>query len=397
MRSKDLVPLSGTVVVVAIWLCTGVGLLSAQTEADRKAYEAGRSGGGISSTASESEHRAYNNGQLDAEADAQSQAEAAKRGAESQAAIDATRAKLAKTRAIVVKQPPLPDARNPLLGRWVQISPAPGVQGLTQLLTNPDGAICSALFGEDQFEYRPMELVLEDAGADVVADKVQYRAAKDGAVFVLGDRLFSILLFEFEGRDRAKTMGCTYARVTGGPARAASRTNAAAQPAPGRPAGAPPSPTTLVPVEAARTYPGAGFVVAGVRLGIDGPSTVNKQIAARGGSSAVGGGLGEALGPLRLYGRDADYTDLGQNIYSVAYDFDRADPAGQLIAVTFIYASAEPLGPILQSRASELAAKYGLPAPTSPVRYEATVENVSLVLRQDPAASAVLETWSVVR
>lgn len=358
-------------------------VVSAQTEAEKQAYSAGNSGGYLSSTASTEERNAYNRGVSDresSEAAARSHREAV---AASSAAIAQTRQEIEALRTELKEQPPLPSSRNPLLGRWVMVTKAP--EGL-EVVLNAEAMVCAMFFGEEEFEYRHDTLVLADAGGDIVADKVSYRAGKDGAVFALGERLVRLMVFEFDaGPDRMRNGKCVYRRVVSTapvpatPAGASASSDALASPA------APASPT------GPRAYPGAGFKVGGFTLGSDTPGSVSKVIAARGGTQTYGGA--ESIGPLRFYARDIDWSDVGTGIYGLAFDFDEASPAGRLIAVTLIRAAdAAALPGILQQRAANLARQYNLSA-SSATRLEGTMGGVRVTLDIDPVASAVMESY----
>lgn len=364
----------------------------AQTDKERAAYNSGQSGGGISYTASEGERRAYDRGVQDAADATERAAEDQRRGAESEAQRQKTHAEMEEIRGQVAKQPPLPASKNPLLGRWIMIEPKQ--QGLLDALVNPEAAICGAIFGGEEFEYRPDVLVLGDAGGDIPADKVSYRAGKGGSVFVLGENAIRILLFEFDaGKDRARNGKCIYQQISPGAKGPANPARAAAPPA-ATPSAAAPSPAAAParPATPPRTYKGAGFKVAGATLGTDTPPQVSKAITARGGMAAPT--IMESLAALRIYGRDANWSDVGDGIYNVAFDFDDDGPAGQLVAVTLVYAAdAASLPRIFQKRAAELSAKYGLPTPASATHQEGNTGAVRITLDVDPAASAVMETY----
>jgi hypothetical protein len=309
--------------------------------------------------------------------------------AERYAQTEANRKEVEAIRAKVLKQPPLPAAKNPLLGRWVMLTKPPGTENLMDLMVNAEShmetLMCSMFFGDEEFEYRPDALVLADAGGDIVADGIAYRAGKNGAVFALGDRLIRLLVFEFDvGPDRARSGRCVYAKVK------PKRSNAPATPLAGKPAAqaAAPAPTRAPP---ARAYPGTGMKVAGATLGVDHPGAIDAVIKARGGTVLVS--LTEGVGPLRFYGRDADYRDVAPDVFSVAYDFDEDGPGGQLIAVTLIYVGGSSES--FNARAAALSAQHGLPTPSSPVRQEGTVGHVRVTHAVDAASGTVMETWRV--
>ena len=380
---RSVLPASFLVLVVL----PGTAMAQHNSDAERKAYEAGNAGSYMSSTASEAERRAYDNGVSDRERSAASAAEQAQRSAEMQKWQAEHRAEMEAIRAEVLKQPPLAVAKNPLLGRWIQVGPKQ--QGLMAVILDPEAAYCSMIFGGDAFEYRPDALVLDMDGEDVVVDQVTFRAGKRGSVFALGEKNIRLLLFEFEGGpDRMSSGKCVYARVKRTSSAGAAAAKPAPEPAVGKAAPAVAKPTPTTP----RAYAGAGFRIAGATLGTDTPPSVSKAIAGRGGLAAPS--VMEPGVPLRIYGRDANWDDVGQGIYNVAFDFDEDGPGGQLVAVTLVQpADAAGLPSLLQRRAAALAAKHGPLTETAPTRREGRSGAVRIILEIDATASAVLETY----
>jgi len=358
----------------------------AQSNDPNRAYNAGRSGESINqATATYEEKSAYNRGAADKDADDAAAFQASRASAEAgMKAQAATRAELEAIRSRLLKQPPLPAAKNPLLGRWVMISPKS--QGLMDMVLDPEAAVCAAVFGDEPFEYRADAVLLEDDGQDVVADRIAYRAGKGGSVFVLGEKLVRLLLFEFDvGKDRAKFGNCIYARVRAPSAAPASR---AATPTPSAVA------ASAAPAGVARTYKGAGFKVAGVALGVDGTPQVHQVNKARG-ADEVMGSTG-SLGAWRVYARGVSFADIDPRIVSIGYDFDQEDFAvARLIAVTFFFdrGSAAGASPVVQERAKALATKYGLPAPAAGARWEGKTGEVTLIVADDAANGVVGETY----
>ena len=208
-------------------------------------------------------------------------------------------------------------------------------------------------------------------------------AGRNGSVFALGEKLIRLLLFEFDaGPDRVRNGRCIYGKVepkgVASPRTAATADGSAAAALAAKP----------------RSYPGSGFQVAGATLGTDTPPLVWKAITARGGTPGPTGWGG--IGPLRIYGREAAWGDVGQGVYTVAFDFDEDGPGGQLIAVTLFYvAEAADLPRLLEQRAAAVATVYGPLSATSPRNHEGRIGAVRITLGVDPAASAVIETYRV--
>ena len=152
----------------------------------------------------------------------------------------------------------LPAAKNRLLGRWVMLTKSPDMENVNELLFNTqfhmETMLCAMIFGEEEFEYRPDALALGDAGGDIVADKVAYRAGNGGSVFALGDKLIRLLVFEFDaGPDRMRNRKCIYGKVKPNSAAPAG----AASPAAGRsvPAAQRSAPAAESPAPAAEVAP----------------------------------------------------------------------------------------------------------------------------------------------
>lgn len=295
--------------------------------------------------------------------------------AEAAAAQEENRRNIEAVRAQVVKQPPLSNARNPLLGRWVMITKAPSnPDNLTDLIVNMQGNMeilaCAVIFGEDEFEYRPDALVLRAPnGSDMVADKVAYRAGKGGSVYALGDQLLRLLLFEFDaGPGRMRQGKCIYQKVTamgGAPVAAAGATGKTGKSA------------------------GAEYKVAGVTLRADGMAAVRRDITARGGTV-----LGPERGPTgltRFYAREANYRDVSAGVYTVVYDFDNEDPGvARLTSVTLLYHLDTA---VIGARAAALADWD--PKEVRPGRVEGKKGEVRLVLEELPQYGSVGETYLV--
>ena len=146
-------------------------------------------------------------------------------------------------RARLLAQPPLPDERNPLLGRWSSVSlgrPAAsndGVAALLGLAAELGTLTCTTLFGEGPVTvFSPTEWSEDIGGGRKSFWRVQYRAL-GGTVFVIPPPGTDLYGFTGIGNNRIRetvaTEGCVLERA--GPASA----GASAQPRPAPTASAP--------------------------------------------------------------------------------------------------------------------------------------------------------------
>jgi hypothetical protein len=145
-----------------------------------------------------------------------------------------------RQRALYEQQPPLPPARNRLLGRWQTTSS--GGDALSQLFGSISG--CGALFGEGIVEFEPGRWAIHERGGRRDLGAVSYRSGRDGGVVALPAKGsdWPFVDFEFETPDRIHLASskCTLVRTNAAvpPGRASAP---AASPA-SRPAVANPAP-----------------------------------------------------------------------------------------------------------------------------------------------------------
>ena len=124
-------------------------------------------------------------------------------------------------------RPPLPAARNPLLGRWqprelnaeqISAEAGGGIFGQIVGLIGPDLAAdaCNILFGGAPVEFRADTMVSQDGEGHRVVTKVAYRAdGEDVVALPQGGRLFDVLRFGFDGHNKAVGNGCPLSRIGG--------------------------------------------------------------------------------------------------------------------------------------------------------------------------------------
>lgn len=138
-----------------------------------------------------------------------------------------------RRRALYEKQPPLPSARNRLLGRWQTTSS--GGDPIEQLLGAVSG--CGALIGDGIVEFEPSRWAFSGRSGRTDRGPASYRGGANGMVIVLPAKGsdFSFLEFEFETPDRIHlaTSRCTLVRTNAaGPAGRGSGAAAPARDAP---------------------------------------------------------------------------------------------------------------------------------------------------------------------
>ena len=140
---------------------------------------------------------------------------AAVKNAQNSAALRALRAKL-------LGMPPLPDERNPLLGRWrVESDGKPQRKDelgqLMGMLANPGGAACQFTFGAGIIEFKPKSWASIDGHGDDSLGPIAYRA--DGKrVFALPAKGIELMGFDVAPPSRVVVVtpsGCALVRVAG--------------------------------------------------------------------------------------------------------------------------------------------------------------------------------------
>ena len=132
--------------------------------------------------------------------------------AQNSAAFKAWRAKL-------LGMPPLPDERNPLLGRWrVEGSAKPqrkdDLSLLMGMLANPGGAACQMVFGSGVIEFKSRSWASIDGAGNDSLGPIVYRGSGKG-VWAIPDKGIEMMGFEIQ-QQRAVSLnmeGCTLVRV----------------------------------------------------------------------------------------------------------------------------------------------------------------------------------------
>ena len=176
-------------------------------------------------------------------------------------------AELRAMKAKLLRSTPLPDARNPLLGRW-RIEGAgrsrkkDDMAQLMGMLNNPGGAMCEMLFGSGITEFKPKTWSSIDSYGDDSLGPIQYRG--DGTVVwaVPESKMFHFFGFEFASPDRVTLVGfegCTMVRAS------AAAANATTAPGNARAAAASPASTSRssTALQTAGAAGAAGAVVDG--------------------------------------------------------------------------------------------------------------------------------------
>ena len=143
-----------------------------------------------------------------------------------------------RMRRTLEKQPPLPAARNRLLGRWQSPPSKPAANddlfgGLAAMLSG-----CGVLLGDGIVEFTPDRWAIYDGSGRNDMGAISYRAGANGEIYGLPAQgsIFNLLPFQFETADRIRMVNvtCTLVRTNTAPGTG----RAGATPAAGR-AGAP--------------------------------------------------------------------------------------------------------------------------------------------------------------
>src|SRR5688572_16486003 len=115
--------------------------------------------------------------------DEQQKADTARRVKDAELRTAAT----ARQRATLEKQPPLPAARNRLIGRWeTSTRPAAGGDPFAQIASMLSG--CGVLLGDGIVEFTPDRWAIYDSDGRNDMGAISYRAGTNGAVFGLPAR-----------------------------------------------------------------------------------------------------------------------------------------------------------------------------------------------------------------
>ena len=304
-------------------------------------------------------------------------------------------AEIERTRRRLEREPALPAARNPLLGQWrLEKAPAGPKGGLGEMMSILTGGACQMVFGDGIWDFRPKSMHGIDRGiGESELDKVEYRGNAK-TVAVLPQRMFRLLMFEFESPSRIRFVGqdCVMVRVGGSGGGgggsgavapgSAGGTNVAALAE--RPAGLATGP--------ARPSPEVCRRMLMDRFGQAREAEVRQALAARFRETLTGTVPGTAQ--LRLDARGSACDDPRLN--AVLYDFDAA---GLLQSLTLVWArpSGPAPAPIFSERVKALAVLHGLAPPQSPSRLQGTSPTARIVLQDLPERNLLLEAYAAPR
>jgi len=131
-------------------------------------------------------------------------------------------------RTKVFGMPPLPDERNPLLGRWrVESGAKPQrkdeVGLLMGMLANPGGAACQFTFGDGITEFKTKSWASIDGHGDDSLGPIAYRGDAK-RVWAIPAKGVELMAFDVADRNRAESVnleGCILVRVAAASATAA--------------------------------------------------------------------------------------------------------------------------------------------------------------------------------
>lgn len=321
--------------------------------------------------------------------------EQARQDAQYHADMKASKAKL-------MRSTPLPASGNPLLGRW-RVDGAGRSRGkgelgqLMDMLSNPGGAMCEALFGSGIVEFKPASWSLIDSAGDDSLGPMQYHGNNKLVWAVPEHKGFYFFGFEVQSPNRVSMIGaedCLLVRVgaaaAGGQGGTADRAPAPSQPQ--RMASAPPAQAAAAP-QSLRLSPQACQQTLLDKLGQVGANQVRALGDLRY-RDAIEGKVPNTQN-LRIDMRGSPCDDPRLN--ATLYDFDAN---GMLQAITFVW--ARPAGaspaPIFQERVRVLSLYHsGLPAPQAPGRLQADTSMGRLVLQDMPERSVLLEAYAARR
>jgi hypothetical protein len=260
----------------------------------------------------------------------------------------------------VERLPMLAPQGNPLLGRWQRVATAaPPPSGLFETLMQLGNEVaCGLIAGEGpNFEFRADALI----HGTRTMDAMHYYRGQNGVVFALGQRYRPPLAFNFDGPNRTTSGSCTFERVG----------VVATAPAPASPR------ASAAPATATK----GAISVLNMQLGVDTVASVERKVAARGGSPSSSKGPGV----YRLNSTSGDYRDGGPAVKSVHYDFDASGPDGRLIAVTIVHrpATSAEYDPLLAERKADARQRVGALQQTSATEFLATAPNGRLRLIEE--------------
>ncbi len=151
-----------------------------------------------------------------------------------------------RQRATYEREPPLPAARNRLLGRWQTVGA--GGDALSQLLGSISG--CGALIGEGVLEFEQGRWAIYERGGRRDLGAVSYRSGRAGVIVALPAKGsdWALLDFEFETPDRIHLISSKCSLVRTNVAVPSGRASATVAPPPSpRAPGAAPAPAAAAP------------------------------------------------------------------------------------------------------------------------------------------------------
>jgi hypothetical protein len=355
-------------------------------------------------SAEESKRRAEANSEADRNVE-QWRRDASKRG--EAATSSQTGSDMKAARARLLKMAPLPDARNPLLGRWrvegaARSRKKDDMSTLMGMLNNPGGAMCEALFGSGVTEFKPKTWSSIDSYGDDSLGPIHYRGEGKVVWAVPESKMFNFFGFEFASPDRMTLVGverCTLVRAgaaapsaTTAPASSARTT--AASPSATPAAGPLPQVASVAPVPPTSTLSRPSPEVCRNTLldqiGKAGVNQVRAMSDVRFKEPAIEGKVPNSNN-LRIDLRGSACDD--PRIKATLYDFD-AD--GMLQSITYVW--VRPAGPapapIFNERVTQLSRFHSLPPPQSPGRLQADTSLGRLVLQDMPERNLLLEAYA---
>jgi len=318
-----------------------------------------------------------------------------------------TQADLKAARARLLKMAPLPDARNPLLGRWrvegaARSRKKDDMSTLMGMLNNPGGAMCEALFGSGVTEFKPKTWSSIDSHGDDSLGPIHYRGEGKVVWAVPESKMFNFFGFEFASPDRMTLVGverCTLVRAgaaapsatTAPPSSArATAVSPSATPAAGalpQVAAVAPSPP---PSTLSRPSPEVCRNTLLDQIGKAGVNQVRAMSDVRFKEAAIEGKVPNSNN-LRIDLRGSACDD--PRIKATLYDFDAN---GMLQSITYVW--DRPAGPapapIFNERITQLSRFHSLPPPQTPGRLQADTSLGRLVLQDMPERNLVLEAYA---
>ena len=321
-----------------------------------------------------------------------------------------TQADLKAARARLLKMAPLPDARNPLLGRWrvegaARSRKKDDMSTLMGMLNNPGGAMCETLFGSGVTEFKPKTWSSIDSYGDDSLGPIHYRGEGKVVWAVPESKMFNFFGFEFASPDRMTLVGverCTLVRAGAAAPSATTAPPGNARTAAASPSGPPaaralPQVASVAPAPPPSTLARPSPEVCRNRLldklGAVGVNQVRAMSDVRFNEPAIEGKVPNTNN-LRLDLRGSACDD--PRIKASLYDFDSN---GMLQSITYVWdrpAGAAP-APIFSERVTHLTRVLSLPPPQSSGRLQADTSVGRLILQDMPERGLLLEAYKARR